>query len=84
MLKFFDQSIREKLMRKQFCCVHFLHNEKLKCLFDLCLQAKVQQLYRLDRLLQEESVTIQSLQQDKVNISLLMNFLLISIIKRNQ
>ncbi|XP_071453518.1 uncharacterized protein [Hetaerina americana] len=28
-------------------------------------QAKVQQLYRLDRLLQEESVTIQSLQQDK-------------------
>ncbi|KAG8224156.1 hypothetical protein J437_LFUL005540 [Ladona fulva] len=29
------------------------------------LQAKVQQLYRLDRLLQEESVTIQSLQQDK-------------------
>ncbi|XP_047004441.1 uncharacterized protein LOC124622695, partial [Schistocerca americana] len=29
------------------------------------LQAKVQQLYRLDRLLQEESSTLQSLQQDK-------------------
>ncbi|KAL0273170.1 UNVERIFIED_CONTAM: hypothetical protein PYX00_005908 [Menopon gallinae] len=29
------------------------------------LQAKVQQLYRLDRLLQEESGTLQSLQQDK-------------------
>nr|CAD7456264.1 unnamed protein product [Timema tahoe] len=30
------------------------------------LQAKVQELYRLDRLLQEESGTLQSLQQDKV------------------
>lgn len=30
------------------------------------LQAKVEQLYRLDRLLQEESGTLQSLQQDKV------------------
>jgi hypothetical protein len=29
-------------------------------------QAKVQELYRLDRLLQEESGTLQSLQQDKV------------------
>lgn len=31
----------------------------------MILQAKVQQLYRLDRLLQEESGTLQSLQQDK-------------------
>lgn len=30
------------------------------------LQAKVEQLYRLDRILQEESGTLQSLQQDKV------------------
>lgn len=37
-------------------------------MFDLKIlnfQAKVQQLYRLDRLLQEESGTLQSLQQDK-------------------
>jgi hypothetical protein len=32
-------------------------------------QAKVQELYRLDRLLQEESGTLQSLQQDKVSSS---------------
>lgn len=31
-------------------------------------QAKVQQLYKLDRLLQEESGTLHSLQQDKVGI----------------
>lgn len=33
-------------------------------------QAKVQQLYKLDRLLQEESGTLHSLQQDKVRISI--------------
>lgn len=33
---------------------------------NLLVQAKVEQLYRLDRLLQEESGTLQSLQQDKV------------------
>nr|CAD7568725.1 unnamed protein product [Timema californicum] len=32
------------------------------------LQAKVQELYRLDRLLQEESGTLQSLQQDKAKV----------------
>jgi len=35
-------------------------------------QAKVQQLYKLDRLLQEESGTLHSLQQDKVGISIIM------------
>lgn len=34
------------------------------------LQAKVQQLYKLDRLLQEESGTLHSLQQDKVGINI--------------
>jgi hypothetical protein len=34
-------------------------------------QAKVQQLYKLDRLLQEESGTLHSLQQDKVGISII-------------
>lgn len=33
-------------------------------------QAKVQQLYKLDRLLQEESGTLHSLQQDKVSINI--------------
>lgn len=33
-------------------------------------QAKVQQLYKLDRLLQEESGTLHSLQQDKVSIGI--------------
>lgn len=35
-------------------------------------QAKVQQLYKLDRLLQEESGTLHSLQQDKVGISIII------------
>ena len=35
------------------------------------LQAKVQQLYKLDQLLQEESGTLHSLQQNKVIINLL-------------
>jgi len=35
-------------------------------------QAKVQQLYKLDRLLQEESGTLHSLQQDKVDINIIM------------